>query len=250
MALPMLRHKKIKMRYRCLIGNNASRMTEHRDAARLRGAGSEPARPSAPCSARRSPRTTRASQPVAAVTTRPLSCAPAPPGRRPSRGRRRALGRPDPLNHGPWDPGPTGADRALPVAAFTTDRHRQRLFDSKYDDVEIPGKRHARRPLATYRLRAPRAERRDLRRPVHAAQAIPAGAAGPPRPADGPHPARRELADGRAAGRPLPPRPRGAAEARRHRSSLRPGDDPPRSVRIVLGLLEDALNDRRAELTL
>ena len=71
-----------------------------------------------------------------------------------------------------------------------------------------PGQaRHARRRLATHRLRAPRAERRDLRRRIHAAQAIPAGAAGPPRLADGSHPARRDLADGRAADGPLPPCP-------------------------------------------
>src|SRR5205807_9029616 len=31
--------------------------------------------------------------------------------------------------------------------------------------------------------------------------------------------------------RPLPPGPQGAAEARHRSSSLRPGDDPPRSVR-------------------
>src|SRR5436190_13095083 len=94
-----------------------------------------------------------------------------------------------------------------------------------------PGQaRDARRRLATHRLRAPRAERRDLGRRIRAAQAVPAGAGGPPRPAGGPHRARRDLADDRT-GRPLPPRPQGAAEARRQPPSLLPGDDPPRSVR-------------------
>ena len=54
-------------------------------------------------------------------------------------------------------------------------------------------------------------------------------AGGRPWPAGRPHRARRRLAVDRGV-RPLPPCPRGAAEARDQLSSLRPGDDPPRSV--------------------
>src|SRR3954469_3953773 len=71
----------------------------------------------------------------------------------------------------------------------------KRVFDSEYDDVEILGKLVTRRRLATRRLRAPCAERRDLGRRIRAAQAVPSRARGHPRPAGGPHRARRDVAD-------------------------------------------------------
>src|SRR4051812_13313296 len=71
----------------------------------------------------------------------------------------------------------------------------KRLFNSNYDDVEILGKLFTRGDhWATHRDHAPRAERRDLRRRLRAAQAIPAGAGSPPWPAGGPHRARRGMA--------------------------------------------------------
>src|SRR5207302_2215005 len=78
--------------------------------------------------------------------------------------------------------------------------------------------------------RTPCAKWRDLRRRVHAPQAGPPRTTRSPRPAGRPHRARRGLAVDRGV-RPLPPGPQGAAEARHQSSSLRPGDDPPRSVR-------------------
>src|SRR5947207_1608320 len=107
----------------------------------------------------------------------------------------------------------------------------ERLFDSKYDDVEILGK------LVT---------RGDGWQPIgfalHVQNGAILGAAYAQLKPSLPGPAvlRGLLVglvehvatwpDGRA-GRPLPPRPQGAAEARRQPPSLRPGDDPPRSVR-------------------
>jgi hypothetical protein len=65
----------------------------------------QPARPSTPCSARRSPRTMQpVRQPLVAVTTRPLSCAPAPAAGAAPSGPTDPQGRPDRLNPGPVGP--------------------------------------------------------------------------------------------------------------------------------------------------
>src|SRR5436190_14724239 len=125
-----------------------------------------------------------------------------------------------------------GVAGAVATAVMTLEQPLdKRLFDSKYDDVEILGKLVTRgddwQPIGF----ALHVQNGAILGAAYARlkPSLP-GAGGPPRPGGGPHRARLDLADGRA-GRPLPPCPQGAAEARRQPPGLRPSDDPPRSVR-------------------